>query len=200
MLAAFGLWTFLLGIVDVQPIGPQGTSVGFATMNQFVHEQTGVNMVLYTLTDWLGLIPLGFVFSFGSLGLVQWIQRRHLLKVDHSILILGGFYLIVMALYVFFEQFVVNCRPVLIDGRLEASYPSSTTVLVICVMCTAIMLLNARIKNATVKRYIMMIMILFVVFMVMGRLVSGVHWFSDIVGGVLLSVGLVMLYHALAVK
>ena len=30
-----------------------------------------------------------------------------------------------------------------------------------------------------------------------GRLVSGVHWLSDIVGGMLVSAGLVMIYHAL---
>ena len=196
MLAAFGLWTFLLGIVDVQPIGPQGTSVGFATMNQFVHEQTGVNMVLYILTDWLGLIPLGFAIGFGLLGLVQWIRRKQILKVDRSILILGGFYLVVMVLYVFFEFYVVNYRPVLLEGRLEASYPSSTTMLVICVMSTAVMQFNTRIRSSITRRLITVLTVLFIAFMVVGRLVSGVHWFSDIVGGILLSAGLVILYHS----
>lgn len=196
LLAAFGLWTFMLGIVDVQPIGPQGTSVGFATMNQFVHEQTGVNMVLYILTDWLGLIPLGFAIGFGLLGLVQWIRRKQILKVDRSILILGGFYLVVMALYVFFELYVVNYRPVLLEGRLEASYPSSTTMLVICVMSTAVMQFNTRIRSSVTRRLITVLTVLFIAFMVVGRLVSGVHWFSDIVGGILLSAGLVILYHS----
>ena len=198
LLTAFAVWTFLLGSVDVQAIGPQGTRIGFAAMNQFVHKLTGVNMNLYTLTDWLGLVPVVVAIGFAMLGLFQWIQRKDLWKVDRSILILGGFYLIVMALYVFFEQFVVNYRPVLIEGRLEASYPSSTTMLVICVMCTAIMQFKIRIKNAVIRRCVMILVILFVGFMIVGRLVSGVHWFSDIIGGVLLSAGLVMVYDSVA--
>ena len=151
-------------------------------------------MSLYKITDWLGLIPIGFVMGFAGLGLIQWIKRKHLLKVDHSILLLGGFYMVVMAVYVFFETVVVNYRPILIEGHLEASYPSSTTVLVLCVMPTAVMQLNVRIKNGVFKRCAATVITAFMVFMVVGRTVSGVHWFTDIVGGALLSAGLVTMY------
>ena len=194
LIAAFFLWTILLGIMDVQPIGPQGTMVGFAGLNQAVHMFTGVNMTLYTVTDWLGLVPLGFMFGFALLGLGQWIRRKHILRVDRSILTLGVFYLVVMAVYVFFECYVVNYRPVLIEGKLEASYPSSTTILVLCVMPTVIMQLGTRIRSRIIRRWVSVAMMLFAAFMVIGRLLSGVHWFSDIVGGVLISAGLVMLY------
>ena len=197
MLFAFFLWTATIQFIDVQTIGPQGSSVGFATINQLVHNLTGVHMSLYTITDWLGLVPLVFVIGFALLGLVQWIKRKHLLKVDYNILILGGFYIVVMGVYVLFEMFVVNYRPVLINGYLEASYPSSTTMLVMCVMPTAIMQINARIKNNVIKRFVASTIIAFIVFMVIGRLVSGVHWFTDIIGGALLSAGLVLMYRAI---
>ena len=119
-------------------------------------------------------------------------------KVDHDILVLGGFYIVVMAVYVLFEVFVVNYRPVLIQGILEASYPSSTTVLVMCVMPTAVMQLNGRIKNAALRRCAATAMTAFAAFMVIARLVSGVHWLTDIVGGALLSAGLVMMYDSLS--
>ena len=196
MLFTFLLWTVAIQFVDVEAIGPQGSSVGFAAINQLVHNLTGVHMSLYTATDWLGLVPLMFVMGFGTLGLIQWIKRKHLLKVDYSILVLGGFYIIVMAVYVLFEMLVVNYRPVLIGGILEASYPSSTTTLVMCVMPTAIMQFNARIKNNVLKRFVASAIIAFIVFMVIGRLVSGVHWFTDIIGGALLSTGLVLMYRA----
>lgn len=197
MLFAFFLWTATIQFIDVQTIGPQGSSVGFATINGFVHNLTGVHMSLYTITDWLGLVPLAFVMGFALLGLVQWIKRKHLLRVDYNILALGGFYIVVMVAYVFFEVFVVNYRPVLIGGILEASYPSSTTMLVMCVMPTAVMQFNARIKNNILKRFVASAITAFVVFMVIGRLLSGVHWFTDIIGGALLSAGLVLMYRAI---
>lgn len=108
---------------------------------------------------------------------------------------LGGFYILVIASYLFFEKFVINYRPVLIEGNLEASYPSSTTLLVLCIMPTAMMQLNTRIRNNTTKKVILSLLAIFTAFMVIGRLISGVHWFTDIIGGVLLSTGLVMLYY-----
>jgi len=198
MLVAFVMWTVAICIVDVQAIGPQESTVGFATINQFIHKLTGVHTVLYTITDWLGLVPIMIVIGFGTLGLVQWIKRKHLRKVDYSIFVLGGFYIVVLAVYALFEMIVVNYRPVLINGYLEASYPSSTTMLVMCVMPTAIMQFNDRIKNDILKRYVVATIAVFIAFMVIGRLASGVHWFTDIIGGVLLSVGLVLLYHAIS--
>ena len=196
----FVAWTLALTKVDLQPVGPEGTVVGFATINSAFHEWTGVHMWLYEMTDWLGLVPIIVVLGFGVLGLTQLIKRRSLFKVDSDILILGVFYILVMAAYVIFEMFVINYRPVLIEGRLEASYPSSTTLLVLCVMPTAIMQLNNRIKNVVLRRVVVVSISLFIIFMVVGRLVSGVHWITDIVGGVLLSIGLVMLYQTMTTR
>ena len=197
MLIAFVLWTVAVCVVDVQAIGPQESSVGFATMNRFVHNLTGVHMDLYTITDWLGLVPVVFVLGFGFLGLIQWIKRKSIAKVDFDILVLGGFYIIVIGAYLFFEMFPVNFRPVLIEGYLEASYPSSTTLLVLCVMPTAMMQFAFRIKNPTVKYCVQGVIGVFTIFMVLGRLISGVHWFSDIVGGIFLSAGLVLMYYVI---
>ena len=198
LLAIFVLWTALIRFVDVGAIGPRESSVGFATLNGYIHNLTGVNMSLYVITDWLGLVPIGVAFGFAVLGLVQWIKRRSLLKVDRSILTLGGFYIVVMAVYILFEIVVINYRPTLINGYLEASYPSSTTMLVMCVMPTAMMQLRTRIKNDLFRRCVMLVIAVFIAFMVIGRLVSGVHWISDIIGGALFSAGLVMMYDALS--
>ena len=197
LVVAFVLWTVLVRFVDVQAIGPDGSSVGLATLNRFVHELTGVNWILYTVTDWLGLVPIAVALGFAILGLVQLIKRKSLWKVDYSILALGVFYIVVMAAYIFFEIVVINYRPTLINGYLEASYPSSTTMLVMCVMPTAAMQLNARIKNTVFRRCTVIAIVAFTAFMVIGRLISGVHWITDIIGGALLSAGLVMLYIAL---
>ena len=197
LLVGFVLWTVLICFVDVRAIGPEGSSVGFSTMNGFIHELTGVNWFLYTVTDWLGLVPIGVAFGFAFLGLVQWIKRKSLLKVDQSILTLGGFYIVIMAVYILFEIVVINYRPTLINGYLEASYPSSTTMLVMCVMPTAMMQLRTRIKNDLFRRCVMLTITVFITFMVIGRLVSGVHWITDIIGGALLSTAIVLMYYSI---
>lgn len=197
MLIAFALWTLAVCFVDVRAIGPDGSSVGFATINGFVHRLTGVHMPLYTITDWLGLVPIFVATGFAFLGLAQWVKRKQLRKVDYSIFILGGFYIVVMAIYIFFETITINYRPILINGFLEKSYPSSTTLLVMCVMPTVIMQFNSRIKNTALKKFASFLITAFIIFMVFGRLISGVHWFSDIIGGALLSTGLVMMYRYL---
>lgn len=196
MLAAFALWTMLVCLVDVQAIGPGHSTVGFAAINRWFHDLTGVHMTLYVITDWLSLMPAGIVVGFAMLGLGQWIARKDIRKVDNSLLALGGFYMAVLGAYLFFEEFVVNYRPVWIEGVLEASYPSSTTMLVMCVMPTAMMQMKERIKSCAVRRFVLLAMGAYMALMVAARLASGVHWLSDIIGGMLFSAGFVMLYDA----
>ena len=113
---AFALWTALICIVDVSPIGPNNSMVGFATLNKAVHSLTGVNMTLYVITDWLGLVPIITAFCFAVLGLIQLIKRKSILRVDRSIIALGIFYIAVITTYILFEYVVINYRPVLING------------------------------------------------------------------------------------
>ena len=194
LILAFVLWTLIVLRIDVQPVGPQSSRVGLATMNTAFHRLTGEHMALYTLTDNLSILPLAFVPGFALLGLVQLIRRRSLLRVDGDILALGVFYAVVLAAFALFEVLVVNYRPVLIEGVLEASYPSSTTLLVLTVLPTAMMQLGARIRHAAMRRTALLALLALTVLMTAGRIVSGVHWLSDIIGGMLLAAGLDLLY------
>ena len=195
-LAMFTVWTVLIQTVDVQPLGQNGTSIGFAAFNCWFHHFTGVNMAIYTITDWMGLVPVVICLSFAGIGLVQLIKRRSPFKVDTDIMILGVYFVIVFLAYAIFEIIPINYRPILIEGKMEASYPSSTTLLVLSVMPALIEQIQRRLSGITAKRIIKIVAIAFSAFMVIGRLVSGVHWFTDIVGGVLLSAGLFKLYKA----
>ena len=195
-LAMFAVWTALIQSVDVQPLGQNGTSIGFATFNCWFHHFTGVNMAIYTITDWMGLVPVVICLIFAGIGLVQLIKRRSIFRVDADIMILGVYFVIVFLAYAIFEMIPINYRPILIEGIMEASYPSSTTLLVLSVMPVLIEQIQRRLSGIGVKRIITIAAIAFSVFMVTGRLISGVHWFTDIVGGELLSAGLYMLYKA----
>lgn len=196
LLSAFVVFTFLIMNVDVQPKGQNGTNIGFAAVNLWFHGLTGANMTLYTITDWLGLVPIAICLGFAVLGLVQLIGRRSLLKVDLDIILLGLYYIVVILGYLIFEMIPIKYRPIPINGYMEASYPSSTTLLVLSVMPTLKFQIDRRVKSITIRRITTAFVIAFSVFMAGGRLISGVHWLTDILGSVLLSAGLYLIYRS----
>ncbi len=194
LLIAFILWTILVQAVDVRAVGPEGSKVGFSTWNVSFHQFTGVHMTVYTITDWLGLLPVFVCMVFGIMGFCQLVKRKSLLKVDLDILLLGMYYIVVIAAYLIFEMIPINYRPILINGILETSYPSSTALLVLSVMPTLRFQLGKRMINNPLKRILNTATVLFSSFMVIGRLCAGVHWFTDIVGGMFFSFALLLFY------
>ena len=196
LMAVFILYTVSLSFVDVQPIGPQGSYVAYAGINKAVQEFFGFHTMLYTATGLANRVVMLFVYGFAALGIVQWVKRKSLLRVDSSILVLGVFYILVFAVYMFFEIHIVNYRPVLMHGVLEASYPSSTTLRAACVMPTAMMQFRRLIQNRRIGNAVNALCGLFTAFLLIGRLVCGVHWFTDILGGWIFSAAMVLLYCA----
>lgn len=190
------VYTFLVKTVDVKAIGPNSSKVGFAKINKAFMDILGSNMTLYKITEILGLIAILIVLVYGVIGLIQLIKRKSLLKVDREILLLGGLYVLMAVVYVFFEKFIINYRPILIDGELEASYPSSHTILAICI-CISSLIVS---KNYLDDKYIKLTNTLTIILLAgvfLGRTLSGVHWISDIFGGVIISSTLLMYFYTL---
>lgn len=184
-------FTVATKLIDVRPAGPQGSLVGFAALNIWMHEHIGVNMVWYKITEMLGIIPILTVAAFAVLGLLQLIRGRSIWRVDRKIIALGIFYVVVTAVYVFFEKCTINFRPVLIDGVLSASYPSSHTLMSVCFMAAVIIMCRYLISGKSIYRLVAIDSYLFIFIIVIGRLISGVHWFTDIIGGLLISAALI---------
>ena len=190
------LLIILVRFVDVRPIGPEGTSIGLSHLNQSVFDRFGVNMLWYEITDWLGVAAVLTAFLFALTGMVQLIKRRSLLKVDRAILALGGLYIIVAGLYILFEVLIVNYRPIIMPGGTgpEASFPSSHTMLVCVIMGSAMMLIDGYIGVKTLQSLLRIICAVIIGVTVIGRSIAGVHWFTDILGGILISAALLALF------
>lgn len=195
--AIFIIFTIIVKAVDVQAIGPMGSEVGLASLNRLMLNSGNINQTLYKITEVLGYISLLVCVFFGIVGLLQIIQRKSIKKVDPDILLLGGFYIVVLAFYALFEKVIINYRPVIMDEGLEASYPSSHTMLVVCVMSTAIIQIGGRISDVRLKNVLKAAAIVVTGIMVVGRLLCGVHWLTDIIGGILLSLALIYTYYLL---
>ena len=195
LLLVFIIYIMLVKNVDLKGIGPEGSIVGFSSLNGFVFNLTGENMFFYYLTEVLGVIAIFTAFVYAIIGLNQLIKRKSLFKVDKELLGLGVFYIIVIGLYVLFEIFIVNYRPVLMDGELEASFPSSHTLIALCLCGSAILLNKEKYNKLKITRVVNKVLLVVMVLLVVGRILSGVHWFSDILGGVIISSALLMGYY-----
>ena len=191
----FVVYTLVVKFVDVGK-GQEGSDLGLSTLNRAVERHLPFNNFWYTLTEYLGYIALGVCLAFALLGLMQLITRKSLKKVDKEIWVLAGFYVVVMAFYALFEKLVINYRPVILDEGLEPSYPSSHTVLAACVYISALFMFVKYVKNKTLLACLQGLCVLAAVLTIVGRLFSGVHWVSDIVGGLLLSAALLYGLHS----
>lgn len=198
----FLILVLLLLTFDVAPIGPEGTRIGLAHINQYVLDLLGVNIFWYTITDWLGLAALAVALFFALMGFLQLVKRKSFLKVDKSILMLGGLYIIVISLYVFFELVIVNYRPIIMPGAVhpEASFPSSHIMMVCVIMGSAMVLIKQYVKSNLARMVLQVMCAAVILVTIYGRLISGLHWFTDILGGLLLSLALLLFYSGVVEK
>lgn len=188
------VFTILVKFVDVKAVGLQGTELGFSTINKYVFKTLGENKMWYQISEWLGLIPLAVALCYAATGVIQLKRRKNILKVDKEIIALGVFYAVVLFIYVLFEKVIINYRPVLVDGALEASFPSSHTLMALCFAGSAI-IINKKLFDNEKTQHMNKVLILIAIMIVVGRLLAGVHWFTDIIGGILISSALLMSYY-----
>ena len=192
----FAVLTVAVSVIDVQAIGPENSEVGLAGINGFFRDLFSVNMLWYDITEILGFVALASAGVFALIGVYQLVNRKSLKKVDLDIYALAGLYVLVMAAYVFFEIFVINCRPILMEGELEASFPSSHSMIVLCFVSGAVHQIHRRIKNKPIRITLEIVGVAIIFVTVVGRMICGVHWFTDILGGILLGLAIIFLYMA----
>lgn len=198
LFVCFVIYTVLIKVVDVQAIGPEGSSVGLASINSVFVRVFPFNATWYSITEYLGYIAIGVCLGFGLLGLFQLIKGKSLKTVDKELWLLAGFYVVVIAFYALFEVVEINYRPVILEEGLEASYPSSHTVLAICVFLSAVYEFESYLlKSKVVKNLLQTLFIVLALLTVIGRMLAGVHWFTDIIGGLILSLSLVVIFTGL---
>lgn len=192
----FVLLIVFVKAVDVEPIGPQGSQIGLAGINSLFKGAFGYNAVIDKLTDIALLASLAVAGFFALFGLYQLIKRKSLKEIDYDLYMLAATYAIAAVFYILFEIIEINFRPVILDGELEASFPSSHTLLVVTIMGTAIAEIEKRIADKTKRNILITIASIVIAVTVLGRIACGVHWFTDVLGGIFASLSFVMFFSA----
>ena len=197
-LILFNILIVLIKTVDVAKTGVGDTEIGLYHLNNTAKEFIGLNMQWYKVTEVLGILAILSGGIFALAGLFQLIKRKSLFKVDKEILCLGGLYVIMGLIYVIFEKVIINFRPIIMSGEIEpeASFPSSHTVLTVVIMGSIFMILGKYIKNKSALCALKSLCVSIAVITVTGRLISGVHWLTDILGGIILSVFLLSTFYS----
>lgn len=192
LLVVFAGFTCLVMNYDKAPVGFEGSEIGFSHMNTRFHNAFGFNELLYKASEYLGYICLAVAASNAILALRDFIRNKgRLSRMDRHHLSTMCFYGAVVFFYVFFEFVIINYRPI----EMEASYPSSHTMLGLCVMFSEIALLRKYSGKLHFWGIVLQILcIVLMIAIVVFRLFCGVHWLTDIAGAVLLSAGLILLY------
>lgn len=191
-LVAFIAFTVAVKFIDVKPIGFNGTEIGFANFNGTIFERIGYNETFLKISEILGYVCFAPVLFFALLGLNQLVYRKSPKKVDLDLYALAAFYIVVLIVYFIFTKVSINYRPT----ELEFSYPSSHTLLAICVMGTALLQFKNRFKTWKGMVFVKGGCWALLILTILCRFVSGVHWFTDYVGSFLLSGCLIFFYLA----
>lgn len=192
----FLVYTIQVKTVNVRAVGEAGSVVGFADVNKFFYDHLGFNKFFYFISEICGFFAIAVMAFFALIGVLSLVNTKSLKKVDYRLYILAGGYFIMLAFYALFEKLIVNYRPLILDGEeaLEASYPSSHTFLAIFVFTSACVLFPVFIKKKKIARIASIVSIVLMVVGVLTRFLSGAHWFTDIVGSLLLGAALVSLF------
>ena len=185
--------TFDVGAATETP----GYKIGFAGINNGFHSLTGVNMSFYYITNIMGFIAIAIGLAFAFIGFLQLVIRKSFAKIDRFIYCLGGTYVLLGVIYVAFEKIIVNYRPIYMDGEIEASFPSSHTLLISVIIATAVIEANRHFADKKpLKITLTVIGVLFIAAAVILRLLSGVHWLTDIIASVFISTSITFFYYA----
>ncbi len=193
----FGILTWALVNVDVQPIGPEASTIGLASINKIVDDWIGTSEFWYKTTEIFGYLGILTALGFALIGFLQLISRKSLFKIDSSIILLGIFYILIIGIYILFEKVIINYRPVIIDGELVASFPSTHTMMILSIMGMGIIQFGRMIGDKTKLKIVNTLSIVIILVTIIGRMLSGVHWFTDILGGILISLALVFLFYSI---
>lgn len=196
-----GLYIVLLVMlysVDVTFEGVNGSRIGLSGINIPIRDAIGTNMIFYNISKYVGALGIALVGVLAVWFLVRIIREKSLKALTRKEYELGVLYLLTCVLYVVFSKIVINYRPIIKwdEEGPESSFPSTHAMIAVVIFGSFCCIAGNYIKNEKLCKLIRILCVILAVLVIVGRMLSGVHWFTDIVGGVLVALSLVFAYLA----
>ena len=193
----FILFTIMIKFVGVKAVGPNGSEVGFADLNKSFYDSVGANNGAKIVSELIGYFAIVCALFFVGLLVYQWIKRKSFKLIDKNLIIFCVMCAVLVAFYVLFEICKINYRPTIVDGELKASYPSSHTMLICCLLVFCMLNFSYYVENMKIRYTLYACFSALAVVGTLLRLYSGMHWLTDIFAGVILSGALCFLFAGL---
>lgn len=147
------------------------------------------------ITDIILITALAVLGVFAVLGLVEWIKRKSLKKVDRELLaMIPPLFLMAATYFIFDHIFILNTRP---NGSGEPSFPSSHTMATATIFLMTMLALKKYVKNKSLRIFLDVVMLILIVLVSVGRVAANMHWTSDVIGALIFSLIFVAIYYLL---
>ncbi len=189
------LFLFLVKYVNVGKTGLEDQTVGLSAVNIKLRDLIGVSKFFNMFSTVIMIIAIIIALAELGLGLYFLIKTKSIDEIPTPIYSLIPTFILTGFVYVFFNWFfVINTRPIYTTGNSSSSYPSTHTLLTLVFLFTAVNVINfifsyfKKLNDKKKARYICYgILGLLSLLIIITRLLSGQHWFTDIIGGVLMA-------------
>ena len=194
----FVVFTLTLKLVDMQSDSSQ--FIGWASINIWWRDLIGVHFSWHIISHFIALISLLVLTGILIWQVITVFHRRKLSALTRNWWVFDITLLALGLSYLLFQIVAINYRPIQVDGAIEISYPSSHSLLITTTWLLIIFRLRREIQSQTWRRILIIVGWTLMLTGVIARLLCGYHWFTDIVGGVLLGTVFAAWYQAFVVE
>ena len=193
--------TAAVGLIDVQGTSV-GKDVGFGTLNNVIFAFFGENEVWGKITD----ILLGVLIASAVIAIfwaaARWAKEgKDSKKMGKSLACFGVAGGVAAAIYLIFEKLlVINYSPVLEGGKAVPSFPSTHVLVAVVLAMISAIILTSLLKKRVLRIAVNTILPTLMVWMMVGVILAGTGWFTDVIGGLLYGMTAVSLYQTLMAR
>lgn len=175
------IFTILVSFVDVKIYNVTNTEIGLYSLNKIFLVNSINSNYINIISNGIFLICLLVIILMLLLITFEYFKTKKINKNNLNFII---HFLIMVLIWIIFDKIlIINYRPILINGNIEGSYPSTHVMVSTFVLLFLSDKLKKIFKN---DKIFYIISIGLIIIQSISRILLTMHWFTDIIGGLLI--------------